>query len=89
MSRRVNIATAARSIRAVSVVLAAWNPYAKNACTCSVRKSARCDEGGDGGGGGEAGGEGGRGVGDGGQKSVLIARRGLIGEFTVTQTSPG
>jgi membrane-bound inhibitor of C-type lysozyme len=30
MSRRVNIATAARSIRAVSVVLAAWNPHAKN-----------------------------------------------------------
>ena len=40
MSRRVNIAIAARSIRAVSGVLAAWHPHAKNACTCSVRKSA-------------------------------------------------
>ena len=50
---------------------------AKNACTCSVRKSARCDEGGDGGGGGEAGGEGGRGVGDGvrAQKRVPNAPR--------------
>ena len=40
MSRRVNIATAARSSCNVSGVLAAWHPHAKNACTCSVRKSA-------------------------------------------------